>query len=102
MLWLDHDWAATVPYYWLFGLQWNPTMTLPNTSAQRNAGKPVATGQISIAKSNDVGKREESHHDVATANNASKKVPNARALEVIKADALNFHADLASSIRRWQ
>lgn len=49
-----------------------------------------------------MGKREESHHDVLTAYTATKNVPNARALAVIKADAPCLPADLVSSIRRCQ
>lgn len=98
MLWL----GRVVSIYWLFVRLWNRTITIPNTSAARNAGRLVATGQTRSAESNDVGKCEESHQDRLTAYTASKKVPNATALDVIKADAPSLCADLASSTRRWQ
>ncbi len=94
--------GRVVSIYWLFVRLWNRTITLPNISAASNAGRLVATGQIRSAESSDVGKCEESHHDRLTAYTASKKVPNATALDVIKADAPSLCADLASSTRRWQ
>jgi len=87
--------------YRLFVRLWNLTITLPNTSAARNAGRLVATGQIRSAESNDMDTCEESHHDRLTAYTASKKVPNATALDEIKADAPSLCADLTSSTRRW-
>jgi len=94
--------GRVVSIYWLFARLDNRAITLPNTSAARNAGRPVATGQIRSAESIDVGTCEESHHDRLTAYTASWKVPNATALDEIKADAPSFCADLAISTRRWQ
>jgi hypothetical protein len=98
MLLLGH----VVAIYWSLSRLRNRTITLPNTSAAKNAGRLVATGQIGSAQSKDVGRCEESHHAVLTACAASKKVPHARAPDVIKAAAQSLSTDLASSTRRWQ
>lgn len=80
----------------------NRTDTLATARAARNAGTPVATGQMTSADSNDVGTCEASHHDRLTAYTASKNVPKATALDVRKAAAPGRSADRASSARRWK